>query len=272
MLRLKVLQHYLFKKNNVSFLNIISFLFSIPHQFKVGKYIEKVDLSNKLYTKIWFYNINTPLFFPIKYKINLLYQTILETFQKNNWHYYELPETRVCDNDVVVDCGAAEGLFSLSCFNRAKHVYLIEPLDVFVNSLKQTFLDIKNITIIEKAISSKSFFTNIVDNGLASSLSESNKKSENKIEVSTLDKLFYDKGIPITYIKIDLEGYDFLALLGAERLIKKNKPKIAVTTYHDVNHLLEIKEFLSKIVPEYNFIHKGIFSDTGAPVMLHAWI
>lgn len=65
---------------------------------------------------------------------------------------------------------------------------------------------------------------------------------------------------------------DFLALKGAKNLIRTNKPKIAITTYHNIKHESQIKNFLKKIVPEYNIISKGIFQETGSAVMLHAWI
>jgi hypothetical protein len=42
---------------------------------------------------------------------------------------------------------------------------------------------------------------------------------------------------------MDLEGHDYKALVGAESLIKKYMPKIAVTTYHDINHASQIANF-----------------------------
>ncbi len=66
-----------------------------------------------------------------------------------------------------------------------------------------------------------------------------------------------------TYIKIDLEGYDYKALLGAEELIRENKPKIAVITYHNFHHAEDISAYLKS---------KGIYQKTGSPIMLHAWM
>ena len=58
---------------------------------------------------------------------------------------------------------------------------------------------------------------------------------------------------------MDLEGYDYLALKGAEKLIEKNMPKIAVTTYHNINHASQIKKLLLDINPNYKILTKGIY-------------
>ena len=66
-------------------------------------------------------------------------QVASEILYDKNWHYYQIKETMVKDGDVVVDCGAAEGLFSFTVLNKARHVYAVEPLLLFVNSMKAMF-------------------------------------------------------------------------------------------------------------------------------------
>ncbi|MEW6006225.1 MAG: hypothetical protein AB1695_13015 [Stygiobacter sp.] len=56
------------------------------------------------------------------------------------------------------------------------------------------------------------------------------------------------------------------------KLINKYLPKIAVTTYHNVNHAKLIKELLLQINPNYKVITKGIYQESGSPIMLHAWV
>jgi hypothetical protein len=97
-------------------------------------------------------------------------------------------------------------------------------------------------------------------------------KNEHSVSVTILDKLLFERDIPISYIKIDLEGFDLQALLGGQELIKRNRPKIAVTTYHDYRHAKQMEKYLKSIVPSYNIRIKGIFQVSGAPIMLHAWV
>ena len=83
---------------------------------------------------------------------------------------------------------------------------------------------------------------------------------------------YFLKIIPVSYLKIDLEGHDFDALVGAEKLIKQNKPKIAITTYHQIDHAKIISSFLKTIDPSYKILAKGIYQESDSPIMLHAWV
>lgn len=86
-----------------------------------------------------------------------------------------------------------------------------------------------------------------IDN-LASSSINLNSKG-NKISVDTLDNLFINT--PITFIKMDIEGSEKETLMGAEKLIKKYKPKLAVCVYHKWEDIYEIPQIIKSLVPEY---------------------
>lgn len=43
-----------------------------------------------------------------------------------------------------------------------------------------------------------------------------------------------------TYLSMDLEGYEVMALVGAENMITSAKPNLAISIYHQINHLWEI--------------------------------
>lgn len=268
--RISVLSYFLFSnRNGVSFQELINYFFAPSYSLKAKAKIEKIEedyLLNRIYIK----GYTMPLFYPKSINVNSLYQVIVESLYPNNWHYYEIPQTSVNKNDIVVDCGAAEGLFSFLISQRCKKVYLIEPLPDFIRCLKKTFRTHDNVMILPVAISDIETIANISVNGISSNLIINGDGLDCK--VTTLDKLFFELGIPVSYIKIDLEGYDYKAIKGAEKLIKKNKPKIAITTYHNLEHALQIQNYLKSIVPEYNILFKGIFQGTGSPVMLHAWI
>jgi FkbM family methyltransferase len=59
------------------------------------------------------------------------------------------------------------------------------------------------------------------------------------------------KNNKVTFIKMDIEGSELKALYGAEEIIKKQKPKLAICVYHKPEHLWEIPLYLKRIVPEY---------------------
>ena len=54
-----------------------------------------------------------------------------------------------------------------------------------------------------------------------------------------------------TLIKMDIEGAEQEALKGAENLIKKENPKLAICIYHSDQDMIEIPEWIHKTVPEY---------------------
>ena len=48
-----------------------------------------------------------------------------------------------------------------------------------------------------------------------------------------------------------MEGADIPALMGSEKTIKRCKPKLALSIYHNIEDLWEIPLLVKKMVPEY---------------------
>lgn len=201
-------------------------------------------------------------------------QVVVEGLIQKHWHYYEIPQTSVNKNDIIVDCGSAEGFFAFKYQNLAKHIYTIEPLPLFVDSLNSMFANKDNITILPYALSSTrgKLYMEINDSAIASTCSTNADEMENFIEVSAfpIDDLFEDK--KITYLKADLEGYEEEMIKGALKTIKNNKPKIAITTYHTGQDYKKLIELIRSVVPEYKYLLKGVEYRVGNPVMLHMWV
>lgn len=268
--RLKILKYYLTnKKNNVSFLELLRFLSQPSYLYRANKIIRSIN-NHKNYKEVYFFNYNSPLYIPNDFSIQSLNQVICECFYSDNWHFYDIPQTKINDNDVVLDCGAAEGLFSFIYEAKCKKIYLIEPAIEFHETLKKTFNGKPNISLIPIALSNQIGEVFMSERGISSQIV--NDGFGTKIQLTTIDNLFYEKEIEITYIKADLEGYDLKALEGARNTIKKYKPKIAITTYHDPAHAESIKNLLIAIDSDYKILIKGISQYSGCPIMLHAWI
>lgn len=71
------------------------------------------------------------------------------------------------------------------------------------------------------------------------------------IDVTTIDNAIGDK--EITFIKMDIEGAEMKALKGAERLIRKKKPKLAICVYHKVSDIWEIPQLIMELREDYHF-------------------
>ncbi len=63
----------------------------------------------------------------------------------------------------------------------------------------------------------------------------------------------FAKGRRIIYIKMDIEGAEAEALRGAARVIKEQKPKLAISVYHKERDIWEIPALILSYCPEYKF-------------------
>lgn len=75
---------------------------------------------------------------------------------------------------------------------------------------------------------------------------------------------------PYTFLKADIESYEYKMLLGAGQGIKKWKPLIAVCIYHNAVDLYSIPLFIKSMAKEYKMAvrhHSGTLADT----VLYCW-
>lgn len=84
-------------------------------------------------------------------------------------------------------------------------------------------------------------------NGKGSSICE---EGEEIVEVDCIDSL--TDNIP-TFIKMDIEGAEYDALLGAKNTIKKYKPKLAICVYHKNQDIWELPDLIIKMNSDYKF-------------------
>ena len=59
---------------------------------------------------------------------------------------------------------------------------------------------------------------------------------------------------------MDIEGAELMALQGAEKIIRKYKPKLAVCVYHKPEDIIEILKYTLELNPEYK-IHLRHYSN-----------
>ena len=170
------------------------------------------------------------LFFSKKYdtkeKVREYYISLLIEQHAKSPHLYLTSEFDVSIGDVVVDAGAAEGIFSLEVIDRAKRIYIFEPDSDWIEALKHTFADYKDkVVIIQRCVS--------------------NYKDK---MTTTIDEVVTESAI--NFLKMDIEGEEFYALCGAENTLKKsNNVKCVVCSYHQEFAYYAIKSKLE----EYGF-------------------
>jgi FkbM family methyltransferase len=206
------------------------------------------------------------LYWPGDCSLDTLGMLVSEQFDPNDWHYYQVPDTPLTHDDVVVDCGAAEGLFTLIASRICRKVYAVEPLPEFCENLARSFAGLPHVQIIACLLADRTGETR-----LSARAVESAESSGGGIvcRVDALDNLFPQGSERVTYLKADVEGGELALLAGAEQLIRRDRPKIAITTYHHPSHADHITKLLLAWNPRYLIRTKGI-CEHGGPVMLHA--
>ena len=88
-----------------------------------------------------------------------------------------------------------------------------------------------------------------------------------EIPVCALDEVCGDE--KITFIKMDVEGSEYKALLGAEKIISCCKPKLAISIYHNPEDIWELPELILKMNPDYKFYIRH-YSLAGEDTVLYA--
>ena len=177
--------------------------------------------------------------------------------------------------EVFVDCGAYDGdtmeEFMKRVNGKFKSIIAFEMDEVNYKNL------LNRINLYDAETKKKIFTYNcgvwnkkeniaFSNNGLRTSSildnSQEVKDKENYFTVDLLDEIIDSR---ITYLKMDIEGAEKKALIGAEKIIKKYKPKLAISIYHQIEDLWEIPILVKKYLPEYNIYirhHRDYNSDT----------
>lgn len=162
--------------------------------------------------------------------------------------------------DSIIDCGAYTGdtaeIF-LRKLDGECRVYCVEPFresyDKLVENIKLKGIS-DRVGCFNFAVSDKKTVDLIRCNEeevhMSANLRNSCGKLWNKINIDRVDNIFSDID-KVDFIKMDIEGEEVKALLGAENIIKKFKPRMMISAYHLIEHVWEIPQLIKKIEPNY---------------------
>ncbi|RBP65343.1 FkbM family methyltransferase [Alkalibaculum bacchi] len=266
--KLRVIKHWMNNSNEVTLRELLRVIIDFSYKTKSKRRLERINVMDEC-LEIILKNYREPLYIPKGLDLDLFYLIMEETFNKDHWHYYQIPQTRVEEDDVVLDCGAAEGLFTYTVAKHCKKVYAIEPVPDFVRCLRKSFANRKNIEIIPGAISDQLGVMYLDEDTISSYITD--EFTNIKVDTWSIDDLFYKNSKSVDYIKADLEGQELKMLKGAKETIRKYKPKMAITTYHNIEDAEQIYNYIKSIDNNYNIKLKGIQARMGSYTMLHAW-
>lgn len=169
-------------------------------------------------------------------------------------------------NEVFIDCGAFVGDTIESYISHKdgtfKKIIAFEPDSQNISAMEARLKRLKRewnisdnkIEIFPYGISDKSavFFVERYDanNGFGSKIVSGNGDSVEECKVVSIDETIKE---PYTFLKADIESYEYKLLLGAKATIAKYEPKIAICIYHNAVDFYSIPLLLKQINPHYKF-------------------
>jgi len=176
--------------------------------------------------------------------------------------------------EVFVDCGAFDG-DTLRCFLQVRNesfrsIIALEPdpvnfrnLQDYVSSLAEGTRN--KITVLNLAAGATKEKVRFDATGtLASAIDAA---GDLEVECWPLDAVL-DRLAP-TYIKMDIEGAEHDALLGATKSIQNARPVIAACVYHQPDHLWSIPLLAASLCEDYRFFLRS-YSPDGWDVVCYA--
>ncbi len=214
---------------------------------------------------------------------NNLYFLIEQEFNEQNPHCYTTSPILLTPESTVIDVGACEGLFAFRLLkaNQCQQVICFEPLPAMATLIEPGAEGpgISDGIVVEtRAVSDLNGPVRLVatDNPDACHIEPCDTKPEQADAQSIrLDDYLREKGHHLNehdLIKVDAEGADLSVIEGAAESIKKYRPQIAITTYHDDSHVSAISQKLKTLNPDYRFRLKGFshWTTRPRPVLLQA--
>lgn len=92
------------------------------------------------------------------------------------------------------------------------------------------------------------------------------EKTGTSIKTVALDHCVSD---PVTFIKMDIEGAELEALRGSREIIKRYRPRLAISAYHKKEDLVDLPLYLKELVPEYKLYIRH-YSNAAIETVLYA--
>ncbi|MBU2896874.1 FkbM family methyltransferase [Vibrio hepatarius] len=258
------------------------------YKTEIGVKLDPPKVINKDYlNKVSF--DKSEIFWPVDYShddLPWLYHEIFDEFSENP-SSYDHPMMSHTDRSWVIDAGCCEGFYSKFIFskNRDCKVIAIEPLQAMKSALGQSFhkeIELGQFFLEQCALGKKNDEMDFVynasnpcDSFLGVQSDSSCKYKKNKVRVTTLDEISATHGLDLSrgLVKMDIEGAEMDALLGAEKTLRDLKPNLAIAVYHSYENASKCAEIIKSINPDYNIEFRGMYGyfTPSRPYILFAW-
>ncbi len=176
---------------------------------------------------------------------------------------YQNPEHRVKKGDVVLDCGAAVGVFVRTALSRgAGKVVAIEPSPRNVECLRRNFAgEIQTARVIvypkgvwnrEETLKMWVHQNSVLDSFVMKDRPEGPETGEVSLPVTTIDRIVEELRLErVDFVKMDVEGAEQQAIAGGRGVLLRFQPVLAIATENLPGDEDRIPEAVRRENPRY---------------------
>jgi len=181
-------------------------------------------------------------------------KTAYASFKHDDNQYFNELTLSALDNEPVafIDGGAYNGdtYLELASITTVSSAFLFEPdIDNYKQLNHNVIKTGGKVYCLPVALSDHySILSFSGDKGEGGTISE---EGGQHIAAASLDELIHNHDI--NFIKLDVEGAEFPALMGAAKLIERCRPVLALSLYHRPGDIWELPELLGKLCKNYHF-------------------
>jgi FkbM family methyltransferase len=159
-------------------------------------------------------------------------------------------------DESLVDCGAFDGdtisLFLEATGNSFMYAFAFEPDPAnyarLLDRIGKMPPEVRERVALHQAATGDANVRLLMDvgNGAASHLGG----GDLEVECVALDSFLRE--VAVTFLKMDIEGSELATLAGAQNLIRKNCPILAICSYHKQDDLWNIPLYIQGLNPDYS--------------------
>jgi FkbM family methyltransferase len=169
--------------------------------------------------------------------------------------------TRIRPGDIVLDAGASVGVFTRKAlWAGAAKVIAIEPAPENLECLRRTFaaeIADGRVLLYPKGVWDKDDVLKLSVDPANSAKDTFVRQIENahyvEVPLTTIDKLVTELRLPkVDFIKMDIEGAEQKAIVGAKETIARFRPRMALCIYHVKGDDVMIPKLVREAASGYN--------------------
>lgn len=244
-------------KNNLDMMEFL-FLFDLPFQAQKGfrDYVSKVVSNRQKIISLYLMledDLSRVVFDSlVLYRLTLDSKILGRIASPYDEEFFAKDTLVFSRDEVFVDGGAYDGDSFLRFSKMAegfRRAYLFEPDIEIAKKAEQVVGNDQRVRVCSAGLYSKTGELRFSSTGgMDGAISED---GEQKINVVALDD-YVD--VPITHIKLDVEGAEEAALQGARNHIRQDRPKLAIAAYHKAGDLWDIPALIESMGGKYRFV------------------